>query len=55
MSQNEPLSEDISQTPFEEKDDNCFCDKKTMPFRNWKYCNWIRWVGISSVALNILT
>ncbi|WP_420545407.1 hypothetical protein [Nitrosopumilus sp.] len=27
MSQNGPFS-DVSQAPFEEKDDNCVCDKK---------------------------
>ena len=28
MHQNKSLSEEISETPFEENTDNCFCDKK---------------------------
>ena len=41
MSQNEPSLEEISQTPFEEKNDGCFCDKKQCL------------LGIASIAIGL--
>ena len=41
MSQNEPLSDKISQTPFEEKNNDCFCDKKQCL------------LGIGSIAIGV--
>ena len=55
MSQNEPFSEDISQAPFGEKDDNCFCDKKQCLLGIGSIAIGLGWIGIGSVALNIGT